>query len=433
MRATVPPRGAVREGRGGGRGRLGWRKCLAVGRFVSVLVGAGWLVGVGSAAAQLWDPALQVGALAAARVVLPDAVRARREGGEGRLRYGDGSDYGGDVLFSPAEAALEIDAAANRWLALFVHGQYQPEDPHGAGIVRGFLEVSPPPFAGTSFRVKGGAFFPGVSRENRDLAWSNSYTLTNSPAKTWIAEEVRPVGMTLSASRAGGEMSVTLEGGFFFANDGSGAALATGGWALNDVKTALTGEVRAYDPAGGPDPAVFEPFRELDDRAGFQLLAQFDLYRHGGLSVLYWDNQGDVGAGEPGEVVWETRFGAADLEIGLPWELTLLPSAMLGETRNRDLGTDFWTASVLLARDFGALRAALRYDHFEQKDNGDGAAPSLDEDGDALTTALAYSLGSHHRFAAELVYATARREGQTPSASDRKNETMLQIEYRLVY
>lgn len=405
-------------------------------RVIECVSGAAWLVAVvaiDAVSAQIWEPDLHVGALAAARVVLPDVVRARREGGESRLRYGDGSDYGGDVLFSPAEGAVEVDAAANRWLALFLHGQYQPEDPHGVGLVRGFLEVTPPPLGATALRVTGGAYFPGVSRQNRDLAWGNSYTLTNSAAHTWIGEEVRPIGMKVSASRSAEELSATLEGGFFFANDGSGAALALGGWALNDIKTSLTGDVRTFDPSGGSYAAVVEPFHELDDRPGFHVLAEVDLQRWGGLSLLYWDNRGDTAASRPDAVVWETRFFAADLEVSLPGQVTLLPAGMVGETRNPELGTDFWTVSTLLSRDFGALRTALRYDHFAQSDVGAVPGPSLDEDGDAVTAALSCFWGSYQRFAAELVYVTARRDAAAPSAAGRKNETMFQIEYRLVY
>lgn len=366
-------------------------------------------------------------ALAAVRAVVPDVVRARREGGEGRLRYGDGSDYGESVLFSPAEAAVELDASANSWLSVFFHGQYQPEDKHGVGIVAAFLEVTPPVPSDFALRMKGGAFFPEVSRENRDLAWSNSYTLTNSPAKTWIAEEVRPVGVAASLSRAGEEMSGSIEGGFFFANDSSGAALAIGGWALNDVKTAVTGgEVRTFDPAAGDYPGTFQPFREFDDRPGFHILTQFDFYRFGGASLLYWDNCGDVDANA---MVWDTRFVAGDIELSLPWEVTLLPSAMAGETRNVQLGTDFWTVSALLARDFDRLRAGLRYDHFEQSDR-DGTAASLGEDGDSVTAALSYSLGTHHRFAGELAYVTACRDSVDPGC---KRETVLQLEYRLMF
>lgn len=390
---------------------------------------------VGPATAQWWEPDLQVSALAAVRAVVPDVVRARREGGEGRLRYGDGSDYGESVLFSPAEAAVELDAAANPWLSVFFHGQYQPEDKHGVGIAAAFLEVTPPLPTAVAIRLKGGAFFPEVSRENRDVAWSNSYTLTNSPAKTWIAEEVRPIGVAATLSHAAEEISGSLEGGFFFANDSSGAALALGGWALNDVKTAVTGgEVRTFNPlANEPSaygqPAAFQPFRELDDRPGFHFLAQLDVYRFGGASLLYWDNCGDVDVNSL--MVWQTRFFAADIELALPWEVTLLPSAMVGETRNAQLGTDFWTTSALLARDFDRLRVGLRYDHFEQDDDSrDLTELSLEEDGDAVTAAVSYSLGAHHRFAGELAYVDACRDSV---ASGCKRETMLQVEYRLMF
>lgn len=392
------------------------------------------LVG-GPAVAQIWDPDLQLGAVASLRIVLPDVVRARHDGGESRVRYGDGSDWGGDVLFSIGEIAAEIDAAANPWMSLFLHAQYQPEDKHAVGIVRGFLEIVAPPIEQTTLRLRGGAYFPGVSRQNREVGWSNSYTLTNSAAMTWIAEEVRPIGVTLTASHNWQSFSATLEGGFFFANDASGAALALGGFALNDIKTTLTGEVRTFDPfrtAGSPGaPEVVEPFQELDGDPGYHVLGKIDFFDYGGASILYWDNRGDTSASRPDSVVWDTKFFAAEMELFLPLKLELFPGFMVGKTRNPELGTDFWTVSILVARDFGRLRTAVRYDHFDQDDERGLVEPSLDEEGDALTTAVSYSIGSHHRIAAEVVYVAAEREA--PAADGQTRELMAQLEYRLVF
>ena len=385
-------------------------------------------------AESLWEPELDVAAFAALRVARPDEVRVRDDGGEGRLRYGDGSDFGNDVIFSPAEVAIEVDAAANSWLSLFLHGQYQPEGQPVVGLVRGFVEVEPPPWGRTALRFKGGAFFPGVSRTNRDAGWASVYTLTNSPSHSWIADDIRPIGVAAAVSHYGDRLALSLEGAVFFANDVSGGALAVGGWVLHDFKNTLGGELHTFDWApGSTGPAVFDPFRELDDEPGYQILAEIDVYRYGGVSLLYWDNRGEVSESRPGKVIWNTSFFAADVELGLPLGLKLLPQVMVGQTENPEIGSDFWTVSALLSRDFDALRVSARYDHFEQDTTKAPVARSLDEDGDALTAAAFYFLGEYHRFAAELVYVVARRDGAEPPSDGRKRELLFQLEYRISY
>ncbi len=380
--------------------------------------------------ARPWDPDLQVTGLAGFRAVLPSDARARIDGGPSRVRFGDGSDGGEDVLADIAEIAVEVEARANDWLSLFLHAQYQPEDDQIADLVSGFIRIEPPAMGRTAVSFKGGAFFPGISKENRGTAWSNTYTLTNSASKSWIGEDVRPIGTALGVTYTGDSYALGIEGTAFFANDVSGAALARGGWSLTDIKTPLTGAIRTFNPSDPDGLSVFEPFREGDGRPGVQMRVDLDIFALGGISLLYWNNLADLDKTIDGDSLWRTRFFAADAEVLLPWSISLLPQIMVGRTEHPTLGTRFLSASALAARHFGPVRGALRLEYFAQDNIRDMPELRLDEEGHAVTAAASYALGRYHQFIGEVVYVRSQRDGSALPAARDQNETLFQLEYR---
>jgi len=64
-----------------------------------------------------------------------------------------------------------------------------------------FTEWRPVPKSATRYRLKLGAFYPNISLEKVDPAWSSPYTQNFSAINTWIAEEIRTFGAELSMSR----------------------------------------------------------------------------------------------------------------------------------------------------------------------------------------------------------------------------------------
>ncbi len=409
---------------------------------IAIAMAAG--LGTGPAAGQGLDlgglgdvriPALDLGlvsvrvsGLVGGRVTLTDDELVRQDGGFGRFRHGSRSgERTVDAQISTFALVRDVDVA-NR-IGLLLHSQHQPEFEDSFGLIEGYVYARQPIGDRWTASFEGGALFPDVSRENTGIGWTNTYTLSNTPGFTWIGEEVRPIGPRVGGSYFGDTFAATVKGGVFFGNDVSGAALPFGGFAINDLITPLGGEVDFRDDP--PFPPSLEPFEEFDGRPGYQALVEFDLYEFGGISLLWWDNQGDLDASAPGAVVWDTRFFAASAQIQLPGGVSFLPSAMVGQTENPILGTEFRTVSGLVSRDFGRARLSARFDWFEQDDIRTDPPNPLSEDGFALLAAARYTLAPSHEVIAEAIYAQADNETDATGEPLETNEGIVQVEYRL--
>jgi hypothetical protein len=384
------------------------------------------------------NPSVDVSGFASARLAFPPATRSKLDGGFGKLRYGgDNDDDRGDVVFNLGEAAIVGRAELNPNLGIQVHLQHQREfEDTDVGIVEGFAFANVALSERWELNFDGGAVFPDIMRENRDIAWANAYTLTNSPAATWIGEEVRPIGGRAGVRYTGETMAFEVRAGPFIGNDIAGLSVKFGGWALNDLKTPLNGKNRL--PVNPPFRQISDGFGEIDDRVGYQVLASADSYRFGGVSVLWWDNRGDITASDPaaGDIVWDTSFLAVSGEVFLPGRFVLLPSFMVGETQAPLAGTEFGTASLLLSRDvflpgeFGSVRFGVRADVFTQNDTRAVPFSDLSEDGAALTTSARWTINEHIDLTGEMVYVRSERAFAPNPTDESLADTLFQVDLR---
>ena len=62
------------------------------------------------------------------------------------------------------------------------------------GLVTAFAEIVGER-GRNEFDLRAGQFFLGTSRENTDDLWTSPYTINFSAINTWIAQEVRPIGI----------------------------------------------------------------------------------------------------------------------------------------------------------------------------------------------------------------------------------------------
>src|SRR5918993_1018028 len=84
-------------------------------------------------------------------------------------------------------------------------------------------------------QLRAGQFFLPTSRENKDALWASPYAISFSALNTWVAQEVRPIGLDL-------EWRHTLERGHilttaltaFRGNDSMGALLGWRGWTVGN-------------------------------------------------------------------------------------------------------------------------------------------------------------------------------------------------------
>lgn len=285
-------------------------------------------------------------------------------------------------------------------------------------VTDAYLEWRPVPRSAWRFRAKLGAFYPRLSFENVDPGWSSPYALSSSVLNTWIGEELRTIGGELRVIRDlpwGTDQQLSLEGAVFYANDPTGAALTWRGWAAHDRQTGLSGSIPMpansviYPWAAGGEPLPnYEPFEEIDNRAGFYLGAQWRLGERALVKVFHYDNRGDPEATSGPEYAWDTSFNHIGAQFALPLGVGFLGQWIDGTTSmGPDLGpwrvqdVEFDSSFALLTRGFGKQRLTLRYEWFDLQPYNDPPGITNQDKGNAIALAWLYQFRPKLRLGAE--------------------------------
>lgn len=273
-------------------------------------------------------------------------------------------------------------------------------------------------FAGDQrLSLTAGQMFLPTTREAIDPLWQSRYTLTLSALNSWIAEEVRPLGLQ-AALRSSADAAFPWEFGAvaFSGSDSAGALLAWRGFALHDRLSVYNEQLPL--PAlpslanGGAfseqNDAGSKPFgRDLDGRPGWAAHAhwgQADAWQVRGAVV---DTRGDRDL-HRGEYAWDTRFTVVGADWQLHPQLQLVGEWMRGRSgmgsseRPAMVDIDF-NAAYLLASwsPDERWRWSLRWDRFNIEDRDHSAAEDNSDHGDGFTLAGFRTVGEHWRLGAE--------------------------------
>ena len=383
-----------------------------------------------------FEPFFVFSALFDAKAFVTDEEISTFDSGMGKVRYGgsDGNNHRERLRIGEI-AGIGFAQVAPAFSG-FVHLQYNPDQDDEIDIVEGAVRYRPASRSRFRYTLRGGAFLPTPSNENLGVAWSNLYTITNSAANTWIAEEVRPVGVDAELEYRGDAYNLTVGGTMFFANDRSGTALALRGFVLNDQKVGLFGESRTV--VG--ERVDNRPFVEVDGRPGFAVHAEVIDDTLGELVFFASDNRGDVEEeGEHGRA-WATRYLTISVAPYLPYDVIANTTLMVGDTftlptgkGNVKLGTSFLTVSGLFAKEFGPFQLALRGEYFDQNELEDCDCRQLSERGIAVTAAATYRFGKFHRLTAEYLLVDSGRSGGNATAPLSQTENLYQLSYRFIF
>ncbi|UTW57816.1 outer membrane beta-barrel protein [Kordiimonas sp. SCSIO 12603] len=372
-----------------------------------------------------------------ARLSFADSERSIFDGGFGKLRYG-GDGENGNERFRIAEIALVGRLKFGDGFTVHGHIQHNPDQSSEVDIVEAYLRYKPVQLRQWQYSVRAGAFFPPVSFENEGLAWGNKYTITNSAANTWIAEEIRPIGAEFTAEYKGETLNAEIQATIFGGNDRAGDALGFRGFTLNDSKIGLLGDLPIADIEGVRSDRVNRPFVETDARPGFALGVNLTRPGLGELRLYGYDNRANSRqVGSEGRL-WEARFINITAKPELPDDWTIIGQFQFGETKVQPtedessfFGTNFTTGSLLVAKEFGRVQLASRIEFFDQNDPSTIATtPPLAEDGWALTTAIKYRASKHHIVSAEYLYTSSDRAGGFENTPISQRENLLQINYQ---
>jgi len=268
-------------------------------------------------------------------------------------------------------------------------------------------------------QLRAGQFFLPTSRENKDALWASPYSISFSALNTWIAQEVRPIGVDLEwrhTLQSGHILTTALTA--FRGNDSMGALLGWRGWTIGN-------RLSAYDEVL-PLPrlnAVFadqrddgtKPFgRDLDGNTGYSARVRYSAPQRGNVQYAYVDNRGDREL-HRGEYAWATDFHLIGAELGNADTLVVAVEYMRGSTgmgfAPAFVQGDFYAAYAVISGRRGRNRWTARYDLFgvDEKDFSPGG-PN-DEAGRSWTMAWLYDVTPSIRGAAEFTQITGKNFG----------------------
>ncbi len=346
----------------------------------------------------------------AARGVNATGPQSWLEGGFGRLEIGDDRS---DIF---GVAQLGFDWQPSEHFAVHVSGAGYDDD---AGLVEAFADARAT-FGNEQIQLRAGQFFLPSSRENKDELWTSPYSINFSAMNTWIAQEVRPVGVDLEWRHTLGSGNVlTTAATAFRGNDSMGALLGWRGWTVgsrlstyNDVLLLPPLPVFGTFFADQRDDGT-KPFgKDLDGRTGIAARVRYSMPQRANVQYLYVDNRGDRRLYD-GEYAWATDFHLISAEIGNQDSFVVAAEYMTGSTgmgiTPGFVQADFYATYLLASQKVGRARWTARYELFGTEEQDFSPADRNDESGRSWTLAFLYDFTTALRGAAEFTQVSGHR------------------------
>jgi len=342
------------------------------------------------------------------RAIYVKAPPSWTEGGIGRFDAG-ANDAGDHDTVNVDVAQLGLDWTPREWLTFHADGlaRREPSGTRGRsiGLVQAYADAG-----NDTFRLRAGAFWLPSSRENTGRMWTSPYTITYSALNSWIAQEVRPVGLDAQYSP---NFYITLGATAFRGNDTMGTELANRGWTFGN-RISVYGE-------GLPQPAIAATTRavgrDLDDENGYAERVRVQLPERAMLQVMHIDNRAELAPSLRGQIPWLSRFNIVGGEIGTTSATTLAAEWASGWTELAFPGgtftMDFDTAYVLLSHKSGADRVSVRVERFLTRDHARAplAGDISREHGHAFTVAWFRDRNKNLRAGVEYCRVSGERPG----------------------
>lgn len=383
--------------------------------------------------------------VASARAAYATGQPSWLNGGFGRLDVGasapreNHSDFLGTLQ-------LGADWTPAQWFDVHISGLAR-RDPDGArgkraGVIEAYVDLR----AG-EVQLRAGEFFLPTSRENKEELWTSPYTMTLSAWNSWIAQEVRPIGLDLEWKHLGSSLGTTLAATAFKGNDSMGSLLAWRGWTVGN-RLSVHDEVLPLPPLFSlRDPRMFGanqrsdgtlPIgRDLDGRIGYSARIRVSLPERGMLQLARVDNRGDRQL-HRGEYSWATTFNVISGELGNRDATVIAAEYGYGNTGmgfapDARVQMSYYAGYVLLSRKEGRMRYSARFDKFATDDRDHSIAETNTEHGRSWTLAVFYEPNEHLRTGLELVNVTGARLAAEQSGFDPNMDArtlMAEMRYR---
>jgi hypothetical protein len=373
------------------------------------------------------------------RAIAADATPSFLDGGLGKFRYGESG-------LALGRLRLALDQPVGETLLLHVDAtSWGDEDRNPIDLTEAFAELRPYPRDGWRVRMRAGFFYTPASLENRAEGWESPYGISFSALNSWIAEEIRTIGIEGSLDRlgraSGGEHDLGMFVGVYGWNDPAGTLVARHGFALHDRQTLLFG--RVGEPGSGPVENR-QLFHEIDGRPGYYVGARWRWRDRVEAQAMHYDNRGDPTEAKPSidEYAWLTRFDTVGVRAEALDRLTLIAQWLDGYTAIAPppVGLLEWEFSAwYLLGNFhaGPHGVTLRYDDFLMHNVANAVTFRRQRDaGTAWTLAWTYERdASPWRLAVEATRAQSRSSsrpaiGLPPLALESRLEVSLRYRFR---
>lgn len=253
------------------------------------------------------------------------------------------------------------------------------------GFTEAFFHWRPVPQGPTRHRIKLGVFYPPISLENSETGWQSPFTNNFSAINTWIAEEIRTAGLEVTHLHKfliqGHRLKTSISYAPFVGNDPAGSLLAWKGWSLHDRQSNFRDRLPLVDLPIFESGALLadqsnnvQPFKEIDDRLGFYVGADFSLDNRILVRTLHYDNRADPEQLDDGQYGWRTSFSSIGISTDIASTKVIL-QAVKGSTKmgprtnqRRIVDNQFSSAFLLLSKDHKDWRFTFRQDWFEVED-----------------------------------------------------------------
>ncbi|MEO6367847.1 MAG: hypothetical protein ABIP38_07615 [Steroidobacteraceae bacterium] len=355
------------------------------------------------------------------------------DGGLGKLRY-DADDDG--VQLGRARLAWRGSPGGD-WHASVDLSAWSLDDHNAIDVTEAWLEWRPVPSTQWRSNLKIGAFYPPISLEHRAPGWTNPYTISSSALNTWVGEELRTIGVAYGLDHlgiaAGGHYDFGAQAAVFGWNDPAGVIVAFRGFSLNDRQTPLFGRIGTF-AFGDREQRVL--FSEIDNRPGYHVSAYLTHDSGVELRALHYDNRADPGDYNVSisDFAWRTKFDSLGARYDGPAGFAVIAQWLKGETFADEPSTswNFKAAFLLVAREFGHHRLAVRYDDFHVHPGLQPNYPLNPEHGDALTLGWTWTISQHVELMGEWmrIDSTFRNRfmlGEDPHARERIVQLALRL------
>lgn len=372
-----------------------------------------------------------------------DGGKTWLKGGYGKARYG--GDRDGDAMgrLEIGEAGLVWHPRFSQLFGAIVHLEYEPGADNAIDIVESYLTFKTPPDSALRVSGRAGVFYPPVSLEHDNFAWTVDHSITPSAINTWIGEEIKVAGLEGTVRHAFGPGDLSFTASAFEADDTAGTLLAFRGWALHDEEATVFGSF----PLPGVSPArqsffsYQDPYTksmdEIDGRVGFYSQLAYKAGNGFSLSATHYDNAGNRLALDGKQWGWATRFTNFGVSYKPAPQATLLAQYLTGETRTGwsmpqvVVDANFSAFYVLGAWDFGPAELTARYDGFRVDDQSFVLQDNENETGSAFTLALGRQLTRHLLGRLELMRIDSDRPQRADAGLDPKDrQTVFQTSVR---